>query len=69
MPGIRIKFLEDYIFILDPKGNQMDILGLLEPHSAENLSPGLPKKKISGSDHISLVVELGWQSELNKNTS
>ena len=47
----------------------MDILSLLEPHSAENLSPGLPKKNISGSDHISLVVELGWQSELNKNAS
>ena len=40
----------------------MDILGLLEPHSAENLSPGLPKKNISGSDHISLVVELGWHN-------
>jgi len=59
----------DYIFILDPKGNPMDILGLLEPHSVENLSPGLPKKNISGSDHTSLVVELGWQSELNKNAS
>ena len=46
----------------------MDILGLLEPHSAENLNPGLPKKNISGSDHISLVVELGWQSKLNKNS-
>ena len=45
----------------------MDILGLLEPHSAENLRPGLPKNNISASDHISLVVELGWQSELNKN--
>jgi RNA exonuclease NGL2 len=39
----------------------MDILGLLEPLSAENLSPGLPKKNISGSDHISLVVEVGWE--------
>jgi hypothetical protein len=47
----------------------MDILGLLEPHSAENLSPGLPKKNISGSDHMSLVVELGWQSELSKKAS
>ena len=44
----------------------MDILGLLEPHNAENLSPGLPKKNISGSDHISLVVELGWQSAFNE---
>lgn len=47
----------------------MDILGLLEPHSAENLRPGLPKKSISGSDHLSLVVELGWQSEFNKKPS
>jgi RNA exonuclease NGL2 len=64
-----MNFLEDYVFILDPKGNPINILGLLEPHSAENLSPGLPKKKVSGSDHISLVVELGWQSELYGNAS
>ncbi|KAF8807491.1 Endonuclease/exonuclease/phosphatase [Phlegmacium glaucopus] len=61
----------DYIFILDLKEETADIIGLLEPHSAENLSPGLPKKNISGSDHISLVVELGWhsQSEFNKKSS
>jgi len=59
----------DYIFVLDLKEKPIDIIGLLEPHSADNLSPGLPKKNISGSDHISLVVELGWQSEFNETPS
>ena len=52
----------DYIFILDVEGSRPQILGLLAPHLRENLEPGLPQQGVCGSDHISLVAELFWQS-------
>ncbi|KIL70741.1 hypothetical protein M378DRAFT_155678 [Amanita muscaria Koide BX008] len=54
------KTVLDYIFVLDPVGYQGQVFGLLAPHRSEDLEPGLPKRGVCGSDHISLVAELGW---------
>ncbi|KAG9011862.1 hypothetical protein FRB90_006960 [Tulasnella sp. 427] len=50
----------DYIFILDAPGatSKTEILGVLKPHTKEDMEPGLPKAGICGSDHISLMLEL-----------
>ncbi|KAF8168012.1 Endonuclease/exonuclease/phosphatase [Crassisporium funariophilum] len=52
--------LEDYIFIIDPKTRPITVVGLLAPFEAKDMVPGLPRKTVSGSDHISLVAELCW---------
>ncbi|KAG8945088.1 hypothetical protein FRC04_001249, partial [Tulasnella sp. 424] len=55
--------LVDYIFVLDPleispdNGNRPEIVGVLKPHSKEDMEPGLPKAGICGSDHTSLMLE------------
>ncbi|KAG9004445.1 hypothetical protein FRB90_010881 [Tulasnella sp. 427] len=53
----------DYIFILDPPGatSKTEILGMLKLHVKEDMEPGLPKAGISGSDHSSLMLELGMR--------
>lgn len=52
----------DYIFILDPPSHISHVVGLLEPHTTKDMEPGLPKKGVCGSDHISLVSEIVWTS-------
>lgn len=52
----------DYIFILDPVDRQSAVVGLLKPHSTDNLQPGIPRKGVCGSDHVSLCAELVWQA-------
>ncbi|KAJ7103441.1 Endonuclease/exonuclease/phosphatase [Mycena belliarum] len=46
----------DYIFILSKRPAVVG--GLLAPHTAKDLVPGLPQKGVSGSDHISLCAEI-----------
>lgn len=52
----------DYIFILDPPSHISHIVGLLKPHTREDMEPGLPQKGVCGSDHVSLVSEIVWTS-------
>lgn len=52
--------VSDYIFILEPLQKPVHIAGLLTPLTAEDMTPGLPQKRTSGSDHTCLVAELAW---------
>lgn len=54
------KTVLDYIFVLDPPDRQVSVVGLAEPFPEEKLVPGLPRKGVCGSDHISLSAELAW---------
>ncbi|GJE87626.1 endonuclease/exonuclease/phosphatase [Phanerochaete sordida] len=56
------KTVLDYIFVLDPPDRQVSVLGLAEPFPEEKLVPGLPRKGVCGSDHISLSAELAWDA-------
>ncbi|KAF8912750.1 Endonuclease/exonuclease/phosphatase [Gymnopilus junonius] len=50
----------DYIFFIDSPERPISVLGLLTPLSGPDLHPGLPQKRVSGSDHTCLVTELCW---------
>jgi len=50
----------DYIWVIDPPDRRASAVRLLEPHRTENLRAGLPRKGISGSDHVSLAAEVQW---------
>jgi len=50
----------DYIFFLDPADEHASISGLLKPPTVEELDPGIPKRRVSGSDHTVLVAEFAW---------
>ncbi|KAI0304974.1 Endonuclease/exonuclease/phosphatase [Russula brevipes] len=52
----------DYIWVIDPPDQRASVVSLLQPHTTENLRPGLPRKGISGSDHVSLAAEVQWDS-------
>ncbi|KAJ8521452.1 hypothetical protein ONZ45_g1851 [Pleurotus djamor] len=39
---------------------QTQVHGVLQPPATNDLDPGLPKKGVSASDHISLSAEIGW---------
>lgn len=54
------KAVLDYIFFLSPPEKPIEITGLLTPLRSEDLEPGLPQKRISGSDHTPLVAEMRW---------
>lgn len=56
------KTVLDYIFVLDPPSRTSHVVGLLKPHTTEDMEPGLPKKGVCGSDHVSLVSEIVWTS-------
>lgn len=56
------KSVLDYIFILDPPARVSHVVGLLKPHTTEDMEPGLPQKGVCGSDHVSLVSEIVWTS-------
>jgi len=51
----------DYIFFLNPPERPIEVTGLLTPLKSEDLEPGLPQKRVSGSDHTSLVAEMRWE--------
>lgn len=51
----------DYIFFLNPPERLIEVTGLLTPLKSEDLEPGLPQKRVSGSDHTSLVAEMRWE--------
>lgn len=48
----------DYIFILNPSNGHIVVAGFSQLHRTEDLDPGLPRKGVCGSDHISLSVEI-----------
>lgn len=63
-PGLKSQLgsvtLPDYIWVIDPPDQRASVVSLLQPHTTENLRPGLPRKGISGSDHVSLAAEVQW---------
>ena len=52
----------DYIFVLDPPSRTSHVVGLLKPHTTKDMEPGLPRKGVCGSDHVSLLSEIVWTS-------
>ncbi|PPQ88628.1 hypothetical protein CVT25_010204 [Psilocybe cyanescens] len=50
----------DYIFFLDLPERPISVIGLLTPLKESDMTPGLPLKHVSGSDHTCLVAELSW---------
>lgn len=42
----------------------MQVLGVLEPPTKEELEPGLPRMGKCGSDHISLRACVAWPKEV-----
>ena len=50
----------DYIFARPGQGTQLEVVSVLEPPSEEELSPGLPRKGVCGSDHISLCARISF---------
>jgi len=50
----------DYIWVIDPPDRRGSVVRLLQPHTTESLRAGLPRKGISGSDHVSLAAEVQW---------
>ncbi|KAL0951070.1 hypothetical protein HGRIS_007808 [Hohenbuehelia grisea] len=57
------KTVLDYIFIRDPPQRRSVVTGVLKPHVTKDLEPGLPKKGVSASDHVSLCAEIEWVNE------
>ena len=58
--GLLIMY-PDYIFVVDPFEYISTVMGLSKPRQTKELEPGLPKAGVSGSDHISLCTEIGWE--------
>ncbi|KAF5374954.1 hypothetical protein D9758_000191 [Tetrapyrgos nigripes] len=51
------KTVLDYIFVID-SSSRSSVTGLLVPPKTEDLEPGLPRKGVCGSDHVSLSADL-----------
>ncbi|TFY79044.1 hypothetical protein EWM64_g4971 [Hericium alpestre] len=56
------KTVLDYIFIIDPPHRVSSVTRLLQSHKTDDMHPGLPRKGVSGSDHISLAAEIQWHN-------
>ncbi|KAG6820113.1 hypothetical protein H0H93_005260 [Arthromyces matolae] len=56
----------DYVFVLDPSDRESNVVAVLSPHKTEDLQLGLPQLGVSGSDHVSLAVELQWSKRPSK---
>ena len=54
-------FFVDYIWVIDPPDRRVAVTRLLQPHTTDNLEPGLPRKGVCGSDHVSLAAEVRWE--------
>jgi len=52
------KTVLDYIFILDPLNVHSIVTGISQPPRTEDLDPGIPRKGVCGSDHVSLCAEI-----------
>ncbi|KIM85320.1 hypothetical protein PILCRDRAFT_66690 [Piloderma croceum F 1598] len=50
--------IHDYIFILDPPNVHSIVTGFSQPPRTEDLDPGIPRKGVCGSDHVSLCAEI-----------
>ncbi|KAJ8702712.1 RNA exonuclease ngl2 [Pleurotus ostreatus] len=57
------KTVLDYIFVQHPLERQLNIHGILVPFATEDLRPGLPRKGVSSSDHMSLCAEVSWSRQ------
>jgi len=55
------KSVLDYIWVIDPPDRKAVVTRLLQPHTTDNLEPGLPRKGVCGSDHVSLAAEVRWE--------
>lgn len=48
----------DYIFIVDPDGDGFEVIDALKSPRTEDLGDGLPRLRVSPSDHVALAVLL-----------
>lgn len=55
------KTVLDYIWVIDPPDRKAVVSRLLQPHTTDNLQPGIPRKGVCGSDHVSLAAEVRWE--------
>jgi RNA exonuclease NGL2 len=52
-------YLSDYIFYMpSPRRSGPQVKGILLPHGAKALEPGLPRKNVCASDHVLLGVDM-----------
>ncbi|KAI0348504.1 Endonuclease/exonuclease/phosphatase [Trametopsis cervina] len=56
------KTVLDYIFVVAPSERPVAVVGIAKPHTTNDLDPGIPRKGVCGSDHISLCAELSFSS-------
>ncbi|KAG7450418.1 uncharacterized protein BT62DRAFT_510992 [Guyanagaster necrorhizus] len=56
------KTVLDYIFIIEPEESRSLVTGLLSPHRTADLDPGIPRRGICGSDHVSLCAQIEFVS-------
>lgn len=50
----------DYIFLAMPRNRTATVEAILPPHKKADMDPGLPKRNVCGSDHISLGATLAF---------
>ncbi|KAF6766282.1 Endonuclease/exonuclease/phosphatase [Ephemerocybe angulata] len=55
------KSVLDYIFVLTSDTLTVQVTGILSPLPGDKLEPGLPQKKICGSDHLPMVAEINFE--------
>ncbi|KAI3621886.1 ccr4 nocturin family endoribonuclease [Moniliophthora roreri] len=50
----------DYIFVIDPPNVKSHVIGVLSIPETSDLEPGIPRKDVCGSDHISLSATIAF---------
>ncbi|KAK7058886.1 RNA exonuclease ngl2 [Paramarasmius palmivorus] len=51
----------DYLFVMDPPNLESSVLGVLSTPQTSELDPGIPRKGVCGSDHISLTATITFR--------
>jgi hypothetical protein len=57
----RLTLSIDYIYVTTSKDNPPVPMGYLQAPTTEQLQPGIPMKGVTGSDHVSLTVDVAWK--------
>jgi len=48
----------DYVFVIEPFRGKAQATGAMQGLTASTLDPGLPRRGVCGSDHLSLMTEI-----------
>ncbi len=63
-PSLLPRHPRSYIFLLPPSSlaqppkTTPKFTALLHPHKVDDMWPGLPRKGVSGSDHVAVAAEI-----------